>query len=305
MVVWTVWQLQYSPTSWETLRKHITEPLEQVATPDCIMIYDDDDKLQHRRLDAAQLPGGMQGLRRWMRRLEWTLSRLEGIWRVRREQGLIRSSEDHCSKYLGRPKHNRRLFQKQSIFWKKCTFSGRVYKSVGQIMICTLKKYIFEKVHSFENIIFSMYKSWFDHIFVHFSQKSALLPEKWIVFGTAFCLGHPRNFEKWTFNVRYQTPSSFPGVHGHLLQEELPLRRRVQWPERVLREVGWNGILHQRQVEKVHAAQVQEDLQKMLAGFMWSGKSLNQNTHRGGFDYMHRFGNWQHCIVSLICVHGR
>ena len=62
-----------------------------------------------------------------------------------------------------------------------------------------------------------------------------------------------------------------PGVHGHLLQEELPLRRRVHRPERVLQELGRDGILHQRQVEKVHAAQVQEDLQSLLSLIYVSG----------------------------------
>ena len=62
----------------------------------------------------------------------------------------------------------------------------------------------------------------------------------------------------------YKKTSTIPGIHGDLLQEELPLRGRVHRSERVLREVGRDGVLHQPQVEKVHAAEVQEDMQGLL-----------------------------------------
>ena len=47
----------------------------------------------------------------------------------------------------------KRLFQKQKISGKKCTFSGRVYKSVLKSRIVHQKKCIHEEVH-FANMIF-------------------------------------------------------------------------------------------------------------------------------------------------------
>ena len=59
----------------------------------------------------------------------------------------------------------------------------------------------------------------------------------------------------------------FAGVHGHLLQEKLRRElQRVQGPERALQGVGRPQVLHQRQVEGLHGAEVQGDLRRLLVG---------------------------------------
>ena len=79
LLAWVAWQLQYSPTACGTLGKHFTQPSEQVAAPDCMLVvFEEFSKVVETgemgittEIWAALYPGGRVPWLGWLRFVEF------------------------------------------------------------------------------------------------------------------------------------------------------------------------------------------------------------------------------------------